>query len=174
MGWTSLYRPKGTSNAEFFASEFGSQRRIEENATIRGAFYAAVRNLETDEVWGLVALIRWAPRSSYNFTYKTMSEDMGPCYYDAPAKVLDRLTPTESTYALEWREKCRAELARKATQVKLKAGARVEFHSPLTFTDGAVIDSFVFEGRNTFRDPNTSRRYRIPHYADRGFEVHTS
>lgn len=37
--------------------------------------------------------------------YKTMSEDMGPCYYDCPVKFLKAST-SQNEYAVAWRAKC--------------------------------------------------------------------
>ena len=49
--------------------------------------------------------------TSYNqkdgcFMIKSMSEDMGPYYYDCPKHVLDKLTAPYNDSAKEWREKC--------------------------------------------------------------------
>jgi hypothetical protein len=47
-----------------------------------------------------------------------MSEDMGPYYFGASAKVLAALSPTTNEEASRWREKCRARLSCK-TSIKV-------------------------------------------------------
>src|SRR3546814_8342346 len=66
---------------------------------------------------------------------------MGPCEADCPAAILDLLSPTEHEYALEWRARCRANLAHRAR--KLADGDRIRLPEPVTFTDGNVAQEFV-------------------------------
>ena len=66
-----------------------------------GVAYAAVQF--EDEVYADVILLE---KSGDEITYKTMSEYEGPCYYDAPKSLLNKLTPTSDRYASKWREKC--------------------------------------------------------------------
>lgn len=44
--------------------------------------------------------------------YKDMDETMGPHESEAPAQILDALSPTTSEYALAWRARCRDHAAR--------------------------------------------------------------
>lgn len=117
MGWTSVsYREPGMSHAEFFSRELlGPGSKILESAFVpgkgEGVFYAAV---ETDsdigsKVWAMVVLIHG--RAGASFSWKAMDETVGPCEDSCPARVLDRLTPTDSQYALEWRRRCRERIS---------------------------------------------------------------
>ena len=76
-------------------------------------YYAAVEHTgpaREREVFAAVCLIEYNLRDpeGYIFGYKDMTEHMGPCQSECPAAILDLLTPTESPYAREWRERCRA------------------------------------------------------------------
>ena len=44
--------------------------------------------------------------------YKDLDETMGPVASEAPAAILDRLTPTTAPHALDWRQRCRSGCAR--------------------------------------------------------------
>jgi hypothetical protein len=72
---------------------------------------------------------------------------MGPAAFRCPARILDRLTPTDVEYAQDWRDANRARLDRP----KVKPGARVRFARPLTFTNGDAGDLFELVQRSTFR-----------------------
>lgn len=146
MGWISAHRDKGISNADYFNDLLGSDRTILANATINGAFYAAVRDDDDGQVWGFVALVQWT-RGFYNFTYKDMSETMGPAVTDAPAKVLDLLTPTDHEHALAWRKQCRASSDHKqraSTALRgLRDGDTITLRKALRFSDGQTRDTFT-------------------------------
>lgn len=177
MGWTFTHRDKGLTNRAWFEKEVVGtgpefKRTVLADATIGGTYYAAVREDETGEVWALVCLTRWVPRDYHNYGWKSMDERMGPNEAQAPAKVLDLLTPTDSEYALAWRERCRAHLARKAAAAKVRKGDLVRFAQPIEFADDAVHTELEFIERNTFRVTGHGR-YRIPGWRTRSYEVVT-
>lgn len=165
MGWSYMHREPGQTTREFMSREFGTGLTIVDSAMVGSVWYAAARIERTGAVTALVVLTARA-RGTYNFGYKDMSESMGPCYHDCPARILDRLTPTDSDYANEWRAACRAKLARPMPVL----GDRVTFAHPLTFTGGDVLDTFVYAGGNDFRGV-TGGRYRITGWKDREFTV---
>lgn len=147
MGWTFYRRPKGESDRAHFERELltNTDYEIVECASKNGVFYAAVRTASTGEVWALVVLMR---RSSghYNFGYKDMEESMGPVVADAPAKVLDALTPTDNEYALEWRQRCRDNLAKKSAarerQRAITDGVVIKLAAPVQFKNGLRASRF--------------------------------
>ena len=145
MGWTSYYRAKGEKHAEHFQREMDPKYEIIESAAKGGAFYAAVKNKETGAVEGLVILFRWT-RGDFNFTTKWMGENYGPNADEAPAKVLDALSPTDDEYALAWRAKCRENLNHTAeTKVKsatVNVGDVIRIKEPLKFTSGMQATDF--------------------------------
>lgn len=178
MGSIFTHRDKGISNDEWFAKEcFGEGRTILASATIKGTYFAAVREDATGEVWAAVILTYRSPRSHHNFGWKSMTETMGPGDYDCPAKVLDLLTETDDKYALEWRAACRARIAKKAALPKLVDGMKIRIPAGLTFIPhGVRHDCYEFtyvkhpRRRNVFR---TEQGFlvRLPDWQNYSFEV---
>jgi hypothetical protein len=80
MGWTSTHREAGQSDRAYFEAEFPitlrEQGEIVASSTVRGVFYAAVRDRADDRVWALVVLVQRG-RGWFNFTYKEMDETAG-------------------------------------------------------------------------------------------------
>lgn len=163
MGWTSFRPEPGQTTDEIMRAEVDSDRHeIVASATARDAWYAALRE-RSGEVWAMVVLVR---RSRNEFCYKDMTETMGPNACDAPAKVLDALTPTENANALTWRAKCRERLARP----KPKRGDRIRFPGQLRFSDGTQTDTLTLVERNTFTDA-AGRRYNLPGWRDHAYTI---
>lgn len=184
MGWTSYHRKKGETDREHLQRELcGDYLQIVECATVTDheyrVFYAAVRYVQdrgiikAGHTFGLVVLQQWV-RGDYNYCRKEIDESMGPGYCDAPAKVLDALSPLDPDdkrpYAAEWRAKCRERLAAKAAAPKVTPGTRVRFAHPMQFTDGVERDTFTFLERSTFRSDD-GLRVRITSWRKRAFEV---
>lgn len=96
-------------------------------------YYAAVqvkREGVVDKVFGTVALTHTNRKDHYNFSYKDVDETSGPFYYDCPKGILDLLTPTDSEWANEWRNKCREHLQKKKdkkTKGTLPIGTMIKF-----------------------------------------------
>lgn len=173
MGWTSLHRERGVSNADFFAELLGERRRILDSHTEgHSEFYAAVETVETGEVWAFVALMQWT-RGDFNFTYKDMDETCGPGVDSCPARLLDMLTPTDHEWANEWRARCRARADRRmANAAVLVDGATVRLPRPLSFSDGSTRDAFTYrrQGRRSglYAD---GMRFRIPGWRELELKV---
>jgi len=150
MGWTLTQRvPGAQTQREFFQREFGSSLEIIEAKSNLGVTYMAARPAAHPEmVVALVVLTRWRPKDQYNFGYKEMDESMHPYYFDCPAEILDLLTDPINESALEWRKRCRENLAKQQAQVP--KGTVVRFGAPLLFTDGSVADTFELIERTTF------------------------
>lgn len=83
------------------------------------------RPIEEQNVFAVV-FVTGTSRCDYdNFWYKDMDETCGPGYYDCPQRILKLLSPTDDTFALEWRKKC--ELRNKARNQlrKLPKGSKI-------------------------------------------------
>lgn len=140
-------------------------------------YYAATQVMTNGiggEVFAIVCLVRWNPHDKEGliFGYKDMEEPMGPHEDGCLAAILDLLTATENQYALDWRARCRAQLARQ--QRPLHHGDRIKLDQALTFTDGHVADEFIVEKRGrriAFRDPETQGLYRISRFKDRLWSI---
>ena len=111
----------------------------------RSGRYYAVERIDEGIVTAVVALGSMRDRRA---SVKLVDENMGPYEAKAPAWILDLLSPTDSEYANEWREKCRANLAAKATEPKLTKGTRFrKLGTPVEFINGASASEFVYWGR---------------------------
>lgn len=181
MGWTTMPLASmggHTSAKAYLDAQFTYERTAHDGST-RGlrviassclrnkVYYAAVQpitNGVAESIFAVVCLVRWNPRDKegYVFGYKDMTENMGPCEVECPERILALLGPTNSEYALDWRRRCHANLAKRARSIE--DGARVKLPTPIKFTDGHAGDEFIVEKRGrrlTFLDPDTRRRYRI-------------
>lgn len=114
MGWTGydkmycVTKPNGTIDrkAELDHELFDSNERftLMKSAMVGTIYYAAVRRELTGEVQG------WVVRTMLNdgdFLYKDACETSGPFDCQCPKSILDLLTPTDSEWANDWRERCR-------------------------------------------------------------------
>jgi hypothetical protein len=155
MGWTFTHRERGISNLEWFRREFcpDEPERLIDLATKNGVAYGAYRwnGPGGDEIVGLVILTRWDRNSYHNYGWKDMDETQGPFETNCPARILDLLTPTDDKYAVEWRAKCRANLAKAEAAKAVKPGTVIRLPQALTFSGGwGDFDTFEFVKRNRF------------------------
>lgn len=116
-------------------------------------WYAAVRNEITggtsngpgdfvrDATGGYTfAAVFLTRREGGGWGYKDMDETMGPREAQAPIKLIDLLSPTNSQWAQDWRQRCRANAALAARP--LKPGDVIRLEQPLRFTDGSERQTF--------------------------------
>ena len=108
--------------------------------------------------------------------YKPVEESCGPYACEASLALLNKLTPTISENANEWREKCRQNAINKKNQIKLKEGDKVQFVYPiqwqgksetdfrvirLTGVRGLVFDSLNGKGMVRIRKANDKDKVLI-------------
>jgi hypothetical protein len=170
MGWLFYHREKNAeSNAEHFAKKFDKRYQMVAHGTVGTVFYAALRDLHTDEVSAFIALTAWR-REHHNFGYKDMTESMLPGACAAPKKVLDALTETTDEYALEWRANCRRYHEQRAfLRTHLKPGTRLRLTHPLRFTNATTRDTFTYTpscGRGRSPLVHDGAGYRVPDWRD--------
>jgi hypothetical protein len=186
MGWLFMSTlggyasPKAYLDAQFTFENGDGTSEIVASALVNiRTWYAACRQVQRKtgkaEVFALVCLVKYNPRDREGmiFGYKNMSETMGPCEAECPARILDLLTPTTNEHALAWRARCRAAIARRTRPVP-KTGDTIVFANDIRFTDGSECRRFVvqFRGRRTiFTNPATGSRYRISRWKDREWSV---
>ncbi|KKM23342.1 hypothetical protein LCGC14_1616130 [marine sediment metagenome] len=147
MGWTGYPNTNKTAHELVVEEiEWGSPQR--HKVVAHSGKYYAVENLQTGEVWGLVALI---DRGDGEIATKLVDESMGPYETECPASVLNRLTePAPNDYARQWRQKCRERLARMAKQPRLRPGDQIRFARPVEFRGGIEVSDMHFVGGFTF------------------------
>jgi hypothetical protein len=165
MGWTGgqLRKPFTALAAIEFDLGEDFAGRVIDTALIGRVVYAAVRSRDGEEVFGLVLLTE--RREGLLYT-KAVSEDMGPAEDRCPARILDLLTPPSNEYARQWRERCRARLAKP----RPCRGQTVIFSERVKFTNGDELRTLIFEGGSRFRSP-TGRVYHISSWRERDYTL---
>jgi len=92
-----------------------------------GNHYWAALRVPDGQVTIILALMQSGGRDS-GWGYKSMSESMGPRYYDCPLSLLDLATsPPPDVYAAGWREMVRKHHARKALRPKPEPGMHIVY-----------------------------------------------
>lgn len=184
MGWLYMQSLDGHDGPrQYLDAQFTYERptvisKVLKSALVkRRVYYAAVEHVVkatgAREVWALVCLVHYNPRDreGYIFGYKDQTESMGPYDCDCPVSILDLLTPTDSDYAKEWRERCRA----RANKVPPRAGQTIVFDQPVSFSNGKSFERLdvIAHPRSRrvllFRDPATGGLYRIKNIKDKNY-----
>jgi hypothetical protein len=179
MGWTSTNR-RGRSVKDFLADEFKSDNwKIIDAAIVnRNEYYALIEYQRDAGMYPkgyrsvLVAMLKYAPRSYYDISYKDMDETMGPNIDNCPLRILDALAdhPPGNEYAAAWRARCRA----KHTKPRPKANQIVKFPNPILFGNGDKLDTFRYVKGSTFQaEPPGNRfvNYRITNWKDQDYTI---
>lgn len=135
---TTVY-PPGYTREEVIAEEIDPQYNT---ILKRRGKYAAVQNNASGQVFGVVFIM--SGNSNNGVGIKIVDEGMGPNESECPKSILDLLTPTESQWANEWRERCRAHIAR--PKKTLKPGDTVEFSTEIGKSVGVSGKRFTYEG----------------------------
>lgn len=164
MGWTFFHKGRQTAGEWFreYLTWENDQVKVKPLKTaivnLREAYAAVetVYKVETEKhkpgdrkVWAAVFMLDYRPKDSYDFGYKDMDESMGPYLHNCPEGILELLTPTDSGYANEWRERCWA----RASKPKVKKGVTVRFKDPVRLTTGSEYQLFrcLDKRRNMFQ-----------------------
>lgn len=111
MGWTykkPLFDYINDRRAACLAecrAEFSNEKwaTVESDTIVNNVYYAAMKRADNGKVFGLVVLVDYI---GGEFCYKEMDETMHPYYYDCPAYIIKKLSPTTNDNANEWRRKC--------------------------------------------------------------------
>jgi len=160
MGWTGIYTSRPAkeiiTKQLTFTNESGTDRVVAICCKPGVAYiawersYAAGQGSMYDRKVFTIGTVVLYHRSQGEFTYKTITEDMGPCEKECPASILGRLSPVEEfaksgtsshEWATAWRNDCRKAIDRRA-----KApgdGATIRFKQPITFTNGDTVSAFT-------------------------------
>lgn len=112
MGWDVVQLGKNITTKKFI--EYDVKRSYEgiyslvkvvegKNENGQKAFYVALKKEEDGSVLACVYLTK---RKNGQLAMKVIGESAGPCYYEAPKKFIDLLSPTDNEFANAWREKC--------------------------------------------------------------------
>jgi hypothetical protein len=156
MGWDVSNISKNQKTAEYVYNDlkrglhpkweilaYGQGRRKYGSVPI----YFAMKNIETGEVTACITL---ADRKNGQIAQKDIWENSGPLCFDCPKKVFELLTPTENSFAQEWREKVKSHYAKP----KLEIGDNVVFDREINFVNGWSGNSFIWLGGSKFELSN--------------------
>lgn len=108
MGWTYYETCGNKDRKELCRREYGnspSWATIVKDELIDTVYFAAMKDTDTGEVWGLVVLTDF---DGSLFGYKGISEESYPYYFNCPLNILELLSPTDNENAIEWRKHCYA------------------------------------------------------------------
>lgn len=134
MGWTTCYHAKHWKNGkvdrrlecddmltwEEHDEQYNVRRRVRvlKSAMVGTTYYAAVENSNPQSgkrhVFAAIFLTCGKSPDGTIWGYKDMDETEGPNQSTCPESILNLLTPIDSKWANEWRERCRANIAKKA------------------------------------------------------------
>ena len=125
MGWDGI-ELKNETPAQFVRRDIeAAGNEVLRLYHVGQAIYAAVRLANADTInkaGDVIALVVVTRHENGYCLFKWMHEAEGPCYYDAPAELLDVLTPCEAMYAPAWRERCREVAADRAAGRPARVG----------------------------------------------------
>ncbi len=144
MGWTSYHAEfykNGTVDRKKEIDELWTQAEGKKYAELNvlksrmvgSTYYGAIEVKEKGnviKVFAVVVLTSINMNDYFNFSFKDMSETVGPYCCDCPKGILDLLTETDNEYAINWRNKCRETLQRKkdkTTKGTLPVGSIIKF-----------------------------------------------
>jgi len=113
MGWlfynSAHLKPNGqVDKKKEIESGFGEGYSVVKSAMVGSVYYGAIKKDATGEIFGYICLTSSDKKGGHNFGYKSMDETCGPNESKCPLSILNLLTPTDSKWANEWRERCRA------------------------------------------------------------------
>jgi len=152
MGWMSFQMNEPVK--EWFKSNLSNEVTVLDIAIVkRNTLYAAIRDNETKEVYCLIYLLIWSRERGYNFSYKSMSEFVGPCKSECPERILKLLSDLndqndQNGYAREWRKRCKETILNRK---KLStANFVIKTNEPLNFRSGANYQYFKKIGRRMY------------------------
>lgn len=148
MGWTSFNLNQPVK--QWFNEKYNNEHHevIDVAIVKRTRLYAAVKDKKTNDVFALIFLLRWQPKSDMNFSYKDMDETVGPYYYDCPKKIFKLLTPTNNEYAIGWRKNVE-EYHSNNDKLKNK-NTVIVFDEAIEFTNGMSFKAFKKEGKGVY------------------------
>lgn len=161
MGWTTTYKPVGTSVDSFFDKEFaGSSIEFVGKGCLKNLseYYRACYNKKTNTYFALVCKIHFERDSYYNFSYKDMDESENPYLYNCPKRIMDIIERSKpvNDMSKEWRMK-----VHKVLDTKLTKGKAITFKKPIDFGEFSE-NTFRYLGNNKFRSMNHGGVYTIP------------
>ena len=118
MGWLVWWIGKAGSRKmidEIFRTQVVGEHHEVLKSCCRGYSWwcAAIRDKRTGQVWAGISKYHYNPKNG-EFGYKWMDETYGPYFTNYPKSYFKMLSPTDSEYAKQWRERQQEEYDRRA------------------------------------------------------------
>jgi len=131
---TYIHKPKKEKTRDFLIKKFTSlskegYTKVIACEIVNGTTaYLAVEEVKIQNgsyqrrVYPLICSLYYQ-KGYYNFAVEAMTEEEGPYLYEAPAKILQLLTPPSSQQGQRWREKCWENIKKKTERNPKTQGA---------------------------------------------------
>jgi hypothetical protein len=111
-----IHKPRKEKTRDFLAKIFakvekGKYTKVIACEIINKKAYLAIEEVDIQNgnfqrsVYPLICVLYYQ-RGYHNFAYEVITEEESPYLYDAPAHILELLTPPRSPQGKRWREKC--------------------------------------------------------------------
>jgi len=133
-----------------------------EKGTADGVWYLVEREAKKFIYFGKIE------KNRGEFFLKTMSEDMGPCYYTCPLKFIDKADEPSNEWSKEWREKVRAYQSKAENKKKLKAGMKINLYGQ-TYT--MVTEYVLGRGSRWIVKDESGKTYSLKRTQIRELEI---
>lgn len=158
MGWTSYHAThykngkvdvKAECDAYYMEGLNAGHFEVVKSAMVGSVYYAAIRPLvkyagkdengnsvymprpeNERKTFAEIMLTHVDSGDYYNFSYKNIGEEAGPCESKCPVGIIKLLDETDSEWALAWRKRCLeyAEQKKSPNSIgKLPVGSRIKF-----------------------------------------------
>lgn len=132
MGWTGipLSNIGGKATTANLKKYFEEQFEVEKHFSLKyfakkgNALYMAIERKMDSSTVVYAQIVKIAVEDGW-FEYKEFTEFSGPFFYDAPAKLLKMLSPTDDETALSWRKECK-EKAEQLLKKKIVHGSIIQ------------------------------------------------
>lgn len=181
MGWTSYHAThykngridrKAECDAYFMEGLNRGYYNVLKSSMVGSTYYAAVQQLvryagenengerqyepipeNERDTFGVIFLTSTDSKDYFDFSYKDMTENYGPYEANCPKGILDLLSPTENEFALQWRAKCRENLAKRRDKNSLSAlpvGSVIKVTMPFDTRSYSKGDCVILTKRRFF------------------------
>lgn len=154
MGWTYHYTPPTDERAEII--DLFHPHHVEYLTKRGSTWYVAATDPTTGETYAGIVM---TARDGGQWGYKLIDETAYPYRFEAPAKLLDMLSPPFNDSAKRWRESCRLNAHARAKVRAIKDGDRIKLAEPLDFGTFREDTFRAVDWENYTRTGKTKRVY---------------
>lgn len=156
MGWSFCdnWQTKQDVTLAITLDHSGGGWTFLDQSTVGNTFYGLLERTKDAKVERLILVCilkkdRDTAERKGSWGYKSMTEDMGPYYWDCPVRILDKAdeVPSVSKSCDDWRKKCRARIAFKKVKSNLTPGTVVLLREGCHFRGQPLTRATVVQSR---------------------------